>query len=265
MRRRAADVTMRRGVRLAQGRAARGGPGDRSESRIPGALRATSAGSGAGRPGGRRARRCRGPLPRNGVPPSAPAAGRRVERLRNCSARDRFGGTSVAGSVSPIEAARPEQRFRDVLECGRVRPQIELLEHHAGLAAHFPQAPTAHAPAPASRIFLVADQAAFDADFPVVVGLEEIDAAKQRALTGSARPDQTDHLGGVDGQVDIAEDRDRIELLQRPRISMTARSVMPPARRERRSPAARRGVRDARRPPPGASKEPRQRRSKRMR
>ena len=72
------------------------------------------------------------------------------------------------------EPAHAPQRLGDVAERGHVRPQIEVLEHHADLAAHLAQAARAHRPPRPVLAGLVADQLAFDPDLAVVVGSRKL-------------------------------------------------------------------------------------------
>ena len=87
-----------------------------------------------------------------------------------------------------------------------------MLEHHADAAAQRAQLMRLHAPPRAVRLD-IADQPALDADLARIIGFEEVDAAEQRALARSARPDQADHLGALHVEVDVAQNRQRAEAL----------------------------------------------------
>ena len=53
---------------------------------------------------------------------------------------------------------------------------------------------------------LARDLLALEEDPAGLDRLEQVDAAEQRALPASARPDDTQHLAGLDAQVDAVED-----------------------------------------------------------
>jgi hypothetical protein len=74
-----------------------------------------------------------------------------------------------------------------------MRPEIEMLKHHADFAPHFTQFARAHWPAPAGSV-VIADQLTLDADVTCIVTLDEIDAAQKRALAGTAWPNQAHDL-----------------------------------------------------------------------
>ena len=100
------------------------------------------------------------------------------------------------------QAADPFQPLGHVLQRGHVRPQVELLEHHADVAPHLAQAAPRHQP-PAGRV--IADQLAVDADLAGVIAFQEVDAAQQRRLARPGRADQAGHLSGRDVQADIPQ------------------------------------------------------------
>ena len=86
-----------------------------------------------------------------------------------------------------------------------MRPQVEVLEHHADLAAQLAQSPRRHRLSRAVLAGLVADELAFDPDLAFVVSFEEVDAAQQRALARAARSDQTNNLGARELEIDAVE------------------------------------------------------------
>ena len=109
------------------------------------------------------------------------------------------------GRDSPLLALDPHRALDDVLQRRHVREQVELLEHHADVAApprdlvggQLVQAVTADLPP---------DVTAVDEDAAAVEGLEQVDAAQQGRLARAGRPEDDDRLTGVDLQVDALED-----------------------------------------------------------
>jgi hypothetical protein len=112
--------------------------------------------------------------------------------------------------VAAAHAADPLKPLGDILQRGHVRPQVELLEHHADAAAHRAQVARRH-PGAARR--LVADQLAVDADLARVVGLEEVDAAEQRRLARARRADQAGDLARRDRQADLLQRVEAVVML----------------------------------------------------
>ena len=93
------------------------------------------------------------------------------------------------------QAARAHRRQRAVLQHGQVREQVELLEHHADLAAH--------------RVDVAATGGEVDAvddDAALLRRLEPVDAADQRRLARARGPADDDPLAGAHRQVDVGQD-----------------------------------------------------------
>ena len=111
-----------------------------------------------------------------------------------------LGGTGLG--IRFRQAAHADQAFGDVLQRRHVRPQVELLEHHADRAAHLAQLAARHLAAAGRG---VADQLPVDGDLAGIIFLEEVDAAQQRGLARAGRPDQARHLARLDGQVNFLQ------------------------------------------------------------
>ena len=86
-------------------------------------------------------------------------------------------------------------REGDVVERLQVREEVELLEDDPDL---LPDRARVHA-LPRDLLPLEEDPARLDR-------LEQVDAAKQRALAAPARPDDDEHLTRIEGEVDAVED-----------------------------------------------------------
>ena len=86
-----------------------------------------------------------------------------------------------------------------------MREQIEVLEDHPHARAHAADVrlPVAHE-APLA-VAAVADERVPEPDFPLVVILEEIDAAQKRALSRSAGPDDDENLARGHFEIDPAK------------------------------------------------------------
>ncbi len=92
-------------------------------------------------------------------------------------------------------AADPDRAERQVLEHGEVREQVEVLEHHADLAANF------------LDLFQVVGQLnAVDDDLALLMLFQAVDAADQGRLAGPGRAADDDAFAGFDVQVDVFED-----------------------------------------------------------
>ena len=89
----------------------------------------------------------------------------------------------------------PDRRQRQVVEHGQVRKQVEVLEHHADLAAHL-----------VDVLEVVGELDAVDDDAALLMFFEAVDAADQRRLAGARRAADDDPLALRDGQVDVLED-----------------------------------------------------------
>jgi hypothetical protein len=78
-----------------------------------------------------------------------------------------------------------------------MREQVELLKHHPHTAADV-----------VDRLgpFDRGDVPVLEQDLPVIRGLEQVDAAQQRRLARTARPDHADHAAARDLEVDSAQD-----------------------------------------------------------
>ena len=74
-----------------------------------------------------------------------------------------------------------------VLQDGQVREQVEVLEHHADLAADL-----------VDVLEVVGQLDAVDDDLALLVLLQPVDAADQRRLAGAGRPADDDPLALVD-------------------------------------------------------------------
>jgi hypothetical protein len=95
----------------------------------------------------------------------------------------------------PAASALEPQRQRDVGERGRVREQVELLEHHADVA------PTGALRAGGQRIEILAGHEHGAGGG----GLEVVDQAQQRGLAGAGLAHDPDHLVLGDAQVDAIQ------------------------------------------------------------
>ena len=98
------------------------------------------------------------------------------------------------------------QRLADIAERGHVRPQIELLEHHADLRAHRADAGRRQADRIALRV-LGAKPSGFAID-EYQAGrrfLEKSHAAQKRALAGTGRTDEAGDLPLRDVEVDSVQ------------------------------------------------------------
>ena len=82
----------------------------------------------------------------------------------------------------------------DVLEHRQVLEEIEALKDHADLRTASPQIRLSLQLVELAAAQLVADEFAVDAQFPRVVLLQVVDAAKEGALARARRPDETRHL-----------------------------------------------------------------------
>ena len=91
-----------------------------------------------------------------------------------------------------------------------MRPEIELLEHHADVAPHAIDLALRRAHASAVAL-AIAEQFAFDAHVALVVGFERGEAAQQRALARARRPDDADHFRSRDVEIDAAQHFDFAE------------------------------------------------------
>jgi hypothetical protein len=89
----------------------------------------------------------------------------------------------------------PDRGEAAVLEDGEVREQVEVLEHHADLAADV-----------VDLLEVVGELGAVDDDAPLLVLLEPVDAADHGRLAGAGRPADDDALAAADVQVDVAQD-----------------------------------------------------------
>ena len=87
------------------------------------------------------------------------------------------------------------RREREVVERGQLREEVELLEDDADA---LPDGGDVDA--------LARDLLSLEEDPPGLDRLEQVDAAQERALSAAARPDDAEHLAGLDAQVDAVED-----------------------------------------------------------
>ncbi len=104
------------------------------------------------------------------------------------------------------EAADADQGLGDVAEGGHVRPEVELLEDHADVAAHRADGAGGQAHALARRAEGVAEGLAVDLDQAAGRLLEEGDAAEQRRLARARRADDAGDLAARRREVDAVED-----------------------------------------------------------
>jgi spermidine synthase len=130
---------------------------------------------------------------------------------------------SRAGSCPLVLAARPSpaasqpawhdiarqaqhrhRRFDDVLQHREVRKQVEVLEHHAGLAADAAQIAFAGVAAAAGGV-RAGQGLALDGDGAAVDGFEVVQAAQQRALARPRGADDGHHLAARNLQRHIAQ------------------------------------------------------------
>src|SRR5690606_7052579 len=91
-------------------------------------------------------------------------------------------------------AAGTGQREGAVAQHGEVRKQVEVLEHHADIAADLVHVP-----------HLRSDLAAVDHDAAALVLLQLVDAADERRLAGAGGAADDDLLAGPHAEVDILE------------------------------------------------------------
>ena len=90
--------------------------------------------------------------------------------------------------------AHPDRRQRAVLQHGQMREQIELLEHHADVAAHRDD-----------LLGVVVKLDAVDDDAARLPVLQMVDAAQQRRLAAAGRPADDDALAARHFQIDVAQ------------------------------------------------------------
>src|SRR5262249_30175 len=91
--------------------------------------------------------------------------------------------------------AHPDGGERQILEHGEMREQVEVLKHHADLAADL-----------VDLLEVVRELDAVDHDAALLVFLESVDAADHGRLAGSGRPAGDDALAAPDLKVDVAQD-----------------------------------------------------------
>ena len=80
------------------------------------------------------------------------------------------------------------ERLGDIFHHGHVRPQVEMLKHHAKVAPAFAYAGFAGAAAGSIILHLVAHQRALDQNFALVVHFKKIHAAQQGAFARAGWP-----------------------------------------------------------------------------
>src|SRR3546814_6926004 len=85
--------------------------------------------------------------------------------------------------------------FRSVLQRRQVREQVEVLEHHADLAANL-----------VDLLEIVGQFQPVDDDLPPLMLLEPVDAADQRRLARARGAAYDDPFPVMDGQVDVPQD-----------------------------------------------------------
>ena len=95
-------------------------------------------------------------------------------------------------------------RLDDVVQHRAVAEEVEVLEHHADVAALLRGVLLAHLVQHAVAI-VIADQLAVDVEAAGVDLLQVVHAAQQGGLAGAGRADQAGDLAGVDLQVDAFE------------------------------------------------------------
>ena len=87
---------------------------------------------------------------------------------------------------APGQLEHVDGRLDDVLQHRQMRPQVELLEHHAEAGADAVDLAPVGRHRPAAPVASHADQLAADMDLPGVRDLQQVDAAQQCTLAGAA-------------------------------------------------------------------------------
>lgn len=118
--------------------------------------------------------------------------------------------------LRPAHAAHRHQRLRDIAERGHMRPEVELLEHHADPAPYLADLPGGELHATALRGPVEAERISVDRDIAVRRLLQEGDAAEQRALARARRPDQAGDLPLRHVEIDPVEHPRGAEILGKP-------------------------------------------------
>jgi hypothetical protein len=92
-------------------------------------------------------------------------------------------------------------RLHDVLQNGQVRPEREMLEHHADARAHARQVSIVHDDAARGH----ADTLAAEIDFAAVRPLQPVDASEQRRLARARRTQQAHRLAAMHAEADVVQ------------------------------------------------------------
>jgi hypothetical protein len=101
--------------------------------------------------------------------------------------------------------AHPDRREREILQHGQMREQVEMLEHHADLAADLVDA-----------LQVVGELDTVDHDAALLVLLQAVDAADHGGLAGARGPADHDALALGHAQVDVAQHVEIAEPLVHP-------------------------------------------------
>ncbi|AGZ37553.1 6-pyruvoyl-tetrahydropterin synthase [Pseudomonas sp. VLB120] len=116
--------------------------------------------------------------------------------------QQRFGGFDGFGLALAKHAAR---RLDDVVEDRHVRPQVEILEDKADFAAQAVDLAIVGGDQVAILGSLELERLTGDQDFTLVRVLQQVDAAQQRGLAGTGRPQDGDHVTVAGGQRNALE------------------------------------------------------------
>jgi hypothetical protein len=100
------------------------------------------------------------------------------------------------------QPAHPDRGQDEVLEHGQVGKQVELLEHHAHLAADL-----------LDLLQVVGQLGAIHHDLSALVVLQAVDAPDEGGLARARRAADHDPLAAVDGEAHVPEDLERAEPL----------------------------------------------------
>ena len=90
--------------------------------------------------------------------------------------------------------AHPDRRQRAVFQHGEMRKQVEMLEHHADVAAHL-----------VDLLEVVGQLDAVDDDAALLMLLEPVDAADHGRFAGAGRPADDDALAAHHLEIDVAQ------------------------------------------------------------
>src|SRR5690606_29611072 len=134
--------------------------------------------------------------PRDSHPLLLPArqlAGILVALLRDADALQQLACLGFGSVLLPV--THFHRREHDVLQHREMREKVELLEHHADLAANG-----------GDVAYVVAQFDTIDDDLAFLMFLKPVDAANERRLARTGWADDNDHLTRIDIDRDIAQD-----------------------------------------------------------